>query len=176
TITTPSTQPTPSPTHSPIGPEGTVLIQDGKAWLESKDGTYTIDIPQGFEPHEPTERSNGNPFLQSTSDKQAVIAFTPRLDLRSVPSRQQIKDALSNTLTNEPQIRDDLTVFAGQPAITTQFKVIPWGENDHAGYDGTILSLFTEIGGTRWGLSFTGSNPSEAENLMQQAADSLTKQ
>ncbi|WP_185695899.1 hypothetical protein, partial [Buchananella hordeovulneris] len=159
--------------HSPIGPEGTVLIQDGKVWLESKDGTYTIDIPQEFQYEKIKE---GSTFLRSIHDEQAFIAFTPALDIRKVPSLEEAEKSFRSSLLRQTELRRDLTEFAGNPASTIQAKVIPLGENDRPDYDGTTLQVLTEIGNTRWGLAFSTASREEVEALMQQAADSLTKQ
>ncbi|WP_143180973.1 hypothetical protein [Buchananella hordeovulneris] len=172
----PSPIPTPTPTHSPIGPEGTVLIQDGKVWLESKDGTYTIDIPQGFEFHAPDEHSQGKPYLQSTTDEQSLMGFVPRHDLKAMPSLEAAKKSFHSSLLTQSEILDDITTFSDSPAIIVQSKLIPVAENDYPGYDGTTFYVLTEIGDTRWGLGFSTASREETETLMKQAADSLTKQ
>ncbi|RRD41743.1 hypothetical protein [Buchananella hordeovulneris] len=172
----PSTTPTPAPTRENLGPEGTVLIQDGKVWLESKDGTYTIDIPQGFEFHAPDEHSQGKPYLQSTTDEQSLMGFVPRHDLKAMPSLEAAKKSFHSSLLTQSEILNDITTFSDSPAIIVQSKVIPVGENDHPGYDGTTFYVLTEIGDTRWGLGFSTASREETEALMKQAADSLTKQ
>ncbi|WP_185695896.1 hypothetical protein, partial [Buchananella hordeovulneris] len=159
--------------HSPIGPEGTVLIQDGKVWLESKDGTYTIDIPQGYVPD---KHSDDTPYLQSSTDEQAGLDFTHYHELQRMPSMKEAKESFHSSLLTETQIREDITSFAENPALTIQYKMIPLGENAHPDYDGTTLHLLTEIGNTRWGLAFSTASREETEALMKQAADSLTKQ
>ncbi|OKL52617.1 hypothetical protein BSZ40_00415 [Buchananella hordeovulneris] len=151
------------------------MDKDGKVWLVSADGTYTIDVPEGFS-LDPTAVTPESPVvLRSSSDADAVIYVTPRLDQPRVPSREEIEQALLGSLTNEPQIRDDLNEFAGGPAITTQFKLLLSRDSNDPDFDGTTLSVFTEIGGSVWAFSFTASTREEAEALMKQAADSLQK-
>lgn len=167
--------PTPSPSVESLGPAGTAVVRDGKVWLVSADGTYTIDIAEGFYFDEWAVSAESPVVLQSSQNGEAEIHVSPRLDRSKVPSRKEIEMALASSLTNEPQIRDDLNEFAGGSAITTQFKLLGstrYGEPD---YDGTILSTFTEIGGSVWAFSFTDSTREDAEALMKQAADSLQK-
>ncbi|RRD42688.1 hypothetical protein [Buchananella hordeovulneris] len=152
------------------------MDKDGKVWLVSADGTYTIDIPEGFYSDIGAKSEESPVVLQSTIEGDSVIYVTPRLDQPRVPSRAEIEQALLGSLTNEPQIRDDLNEFAGGPAIVTQFKLLSSIHYGEPGYDGTVLSVFTEIGGSVWGFSFTALTREDAEALMKQAADSLQKQ
>ncbi|RRD51593.1 hypothetical protein EII12_08235 [Buchananella hordeovulneris] len=151
------------------------MDKDGKAWLVSADGTYTIDMPEGFYSDSVATSIESPVVFRSSIDGSSVIYVTPRLDQPRVPSREEIEQALLGSLTNEPQIRDDLNEFAGGPAIVTQFKLLSSIHSGEPDFDGTILSVFTEIGGSVWAFSFTASTREEAEALMKQAADSLQK-
>lgn len=177
-VASPSASPSlaPTPSETPLGTEGTVAIKEDKVWLVCKDGTYTIDIPENFTPLIFELSEDKPPILKSSVDRHSDISFNPRLDMRKIPSREELKEYLASSLTNEPQIRDDLTEFAGNPAITTQFKLLPFAGEEHDNWDGTILSTFVDIGGTRWALGFTASTRADAEALMQQVAASLAKQ
>lgn len=170
-----SPSPTPTPSETPLGAEGTVAIKEDKVWLVCKDGTYTIDIPENFTPLIFELSEDRPPILESSVDRHSDISFNPRLDMETIPSREKLEEDLASSLTNEPQIRDDLTEFAGNPAITTQFKLLPFVGEEHDNWDGTILSTFVDIGGTRWALGFTASTRADAEALMQQVAASLAK-
>ncbi|MDO5081661.1 MAG: hypothetical protein Q4D69_10430, partial [Buchananella hordeovulneris] len=55
--------PTPSPTGSALGPVGTIAFQDGKVWLVTPEGEYTMNIPEGYEGKEPTPESTTPPQL-----------------------------------------------------------------------------------------------------------------
>ncbi|RRD41876.1 hypothetical protein [Buchananella hordeovulneris] len=94
----------------------------------------------------------------------------------TTPAREDIASHLAGSGGLEPQVRDDLTEFAGSPAITVQFKKLrPSWETD-PDYDGTILTTFTEIGDTRWVVGVRASTRAEAEAQRAQIAATIKKQ
>ncbi|RRD42689.1 hypothetical protein [Buchananella hordeovulneris] len=176
TAATPSLTPTPTPTQEALGPEGTAIAKDGKVWLVCKDGNYTIDVPEGYSPITLEKRDRPEAILQSSVVAGLNVQFAPRLDLQKMPTREKIESALASQLTLEWRIRDDLTKFADRPAVVTEFKQLdPSGEPD-PNYDGTLLSVFTDIGDTRWVFDFNGNTREEAESQMAQIAATLKKQ
>ncbi|WP_143180827.1 hypothetical protein [Buchananella hordeovulneris] len=173
---TASLTPTPTPTQEALGPEGTAIAKDGKVWLVCKDGSYTIDVPEGYSPITLEKRDRPETILQSSVVAGLNVQFAPRLDLQKMPTREKIESALASQLTLEWRIRDDLTKFADRPAVVTEFKQLdPSGEPD-PNYDGTLLSVFTDIGDTRWVFDFNGNTREEAESQMVQIAATLKKQ
>ncbi|RRD49213.1 hypothetical protein EII12_10755 [Buchananella hordeovulneris] len=172
----PTPTPTSTPTQEALGPEGTVIIKEGKIWLVCKDGNYTIDVPEGFYVIDyGPDSEHHKSYVESEVNGDVEVRVNPRLDLRQVPTREKIVKALAGSVTLEWKIRDDLTEFAGNPAITTEFKQIDSSAEPDPNYDGTLLSMFTDIGNTRWVFDFNGYTREEAEALMKQAADSLQK-
>ncbi|RRD41884.1 hypothetical protein [Buchananella hordeovulneris] len=167
---------TPTPTQEALGPEGTAIAKDGKVWLVCKDGNYTIDVPEGYSPVTFEEGDKQRTILQSSTVAGMDIRFSPRLDLRSVPTREKIVSALAGSVSLEWQIRDDLTKFADRPAIITEFKKLDSSPEPDPNYGGTLLSVFTDIGDTRWVFDFNGSTRAEAEDRMAQIAATLKKQ
>lgn len=169
---------TPTPTQEALGPEGTAIAiaKDGKVWLVCKDGNYTIDVPEGYSPVTFEEGDKQRTILQSSTVAGMDIRFSPRLDLRSVPTRENIVSTLAGSVSLEWQIRDDLTKFADRPAIITEFKKLDSSPEPDPNYDGTLLSVFTDIGDTRWVFDFNGSTRAEAEDRMAQIAATLKKQ
>lgn len=174
TTTTPT--PTPTPTREDLGPEGTAIARDGKVWLVCKDGNYTIDIPENYSPVTFEENDLQKTILQSSLVADSKVHITPRLGLYSVPSREKIIRDINSTLTLEWKIRDDINKFADKPAIVVQFKNVDISDEPDPNYDGTIFSIFTDIGDTRWAFGFSAPTYSEAEALMNNAAATLRKQ
>lgn len=172
----PTSTPTPTPTPQSLGPEGTVVIKDNKVWLVCKDGTYTIDIPAGFYPIVYDTYDETVSYLESEETAEITIRFTPRLDLRKVPPREEIVKYLEAGHALEWKMRDDIAEFAGGPATTTEFKALQPPSNTDPNYEGTIISAFTDIGGTRWVVGVNALTRADAEALLAQAGASLTKQ
>ncbi|WP_185696258.1 hypothetical protein [Buchananella hordeovulneris] len=179
--TTPSTPtstptPTPTPTREALGPEGTVISKDGKIWLVCKDGNYTIDVPENYEPTTFNGEERKKTILESTVRAGTGAHFTPRLDLRKVPTKDETIKNLSAAVVLPWEMRDDLTDFAGNPATTVHFHKIDTSDEPDPNYDGTLLSVTTDIGDTRWIFDFDGNNPKEAEDLFHNTASTLKKQ
>ncbi|WP_222844743.1 hypothetical protein, partial [Buchananella hordeovulneris] len=168
--------PTPTPTRENLGPEGTVIPKDGKIWLVCKDGNYTIDVPENYDPVTFNGEEGQETILQSGIAVDTDVTFTPRLGLRKVPTRDETVMNLSTSLVLPWEMRDDLTDFGGNPATTVHFHKIDTSDEPDPNYDGTLLSVFTDIGDTRWVLDFSASTRKEAEDLFHNTASTLKKQ
>ncbi|WP_185696257.1 hypothetical protein [Buchananella hordeovulneris] len=170
---TPSPTPTPTPIQESIGPDGTVIAKDGKLWFACKTGIYTVDIPEGFSPEEELIGGKKNTTARAASNSIIRFHLTPRFDMPELPTREEMRQHLFYSSTLPWELLDDITEFAGRPAITARYEILNPSPESDPDFDGTMFTVYTSVGDTVWVFSFIGSTREEAEVLLHQTAKTL---
>ncbi|WP_222844358.1 hypothetical protein, partial [Buchananella hordeovulneris] len=163
-----SPTPTPSPTGSALGPVGTIAFQDGKVWLVTPEGDYTMNIPQGYEAKAANPESSTPPRVVSIHDDGTQIAYFYLNDSEVLPPQDELLSEFTYKMVNDPHIREDIASFAGNPAVALQIRTI----TDRL----VIVYLYSKIGNKVWVMNITGTSQEQADDLIRQASESLTKQ
>ena len=71
-------------------------------------------------------------------------------------------------MVNDPHVREDITKFAEHPAVAFQIQTIA-NEN-------VVIYIYSKIGNALWQMNFIGTSQEQADGLIRQASESLTKQ
>ncbi|MDO5081662.1 hypothetical protein [Buchananella hordeovulneris] len=127
-----------------------------------------MNIPQGYEGKEPTPESTRPPHISPIAGNDSQITYFCLPEGGTLPEENELLQEFAYKMVDSSHIREDLNNFAGHPAVALQVQTLMPEE--------TIIYLYTQKGKRVWVMNFAAASQGQADDLIRQASESLTKQ